>query len=545
MTQVNTDTTASLLMLGSTTAGSNTTASDSSGVDFEDHLKQAQRRPASSSTDRETDTSSREPARSENRSETPSKPKAADKSGNDGQEETTQSAAEVEEQGETGTVGSSTEEETTEASEAVAGSDQGEDSNDDAEEGIVEAEGTLLTLPAGFAPLRQLHAAEESAQGQPTEQVEAAENSATTQESGKPADAQAIGAAVKLPKDQLGQEQATGENVPEALAVDATEEVSETTAGKSSDEQAEGGDEKPSEARTVKNSMAEQVPQPRAEESGLKQGSASETDPVQETAPAVEQESQPEASGKAKKSDESGNPTARTEPVVASTGNGQATSAAASSQASAAAAATAATETSEGKASKTEATKATSPIDGVKADAGVTAARSAALEGSRGTAASQAGQQGTDVGEAQRMRLVQRVSRAFQAMGNESGTVRLRLSPPELGSLRLEISVRQGVMHARMEVETQAARHALLDNLPALRERLAQQDIRVEQFDIDLSKDSTGGMPRQPSDQPQSDNQSGRRSSQPSGPQAVPATESTEPTQTAPNGGASQLNVVV
>ena len=59
--------------------------------------------------------------------------------------------------------------------------------------------------------------------------------------------------------------------------------------------------------------------------------------------------------------------------------------------------------------------------------------------------------------------------------------------------MRLEITVRNGVLTARAETETPAARNLLLDNLPALRERLAQQDIKVQQFDVDLMDSSRRG----------------------------------------------------
>jgi flagellar hook-length control protein FliK len=68
----------------------------------------------------------------------------------------------------------------------------------------------------------------------------------------------------------------------------------------------------------------------------------------------------------------------------------------------------------------------------------------------------------------------------------------VRLSPPELGNLRIELAVQNGVLTAKLEAETPAARNALLDNLPALRDRLAQQDIRVEKFDVDVRRDSNG-----------------------------------------------------
>jgi flagellar hook-length control protein FliK len=96
-----------------------------------------------------------------------------------------------------------------------------------------------------------------------------------------------------------------------------------------------------------------------------------------------------------------------------------------------------------------------------------------------------------------RVRFVQRVSRAFEALQGRQGTVRMKLHPPELGSLRVEINVERGVMSARLEAETQHARNLILDNLPMLRDRLAQQDIKVQQFNVDLMDQSPGGLPEQ------------------------------------------------
>jgi len=87
-------------------------------------------------------------------------------------------------------------------------------------------------------------------------------------------------------------------------------------------------------------------------------------------------------------------------------------------------------------------------------------------------------------------RFVQRVAKAFAAMNGRGGPVRLKLSPPELGSLRMEITVRSGTLHAKLEAETSAAKSVLLDNLPVLRERLAEQNIKVERFDVDVAEDS-------------------------------------------------------
>ncbi|MEX2308482.1 MAG: flagellar hook-length control protein FliK [Pirellulales bacterium] len=89
-------------------------------------------------------------------------------------------------------------------------------------------------------------------------------------------------------------------------------------------------------------------------------------------------------------------------------------------------------------------------------------------------------------------RFVGRVAKAFRTAHERGGTLQLRLSPPELGSLRLELTVKEGVMTAALETETASARRVLLDHLPALRDRLAEQNIRVERFDVDVRREGGG-----------------------------------------------------
>jgi flagellar hook-length control protein FliK len=47
-------------------------------------------------------------------------------------------------------------------------------------------------------------------------------------------------------------------------------------------------------------------------------------------------------------------------------------------------------------------------------------------------------------------------------------------------------------MHVRLEAETASARSALLDNLPMLRDRLTEQNIRIDKFDVDLRQPGDG-----------------------------------------------------
>ena len=93
------------------------------------------------------------------------------------------------------------------------------------------------------------------------------------------------------------------------------------------------------------------------------------------------------------------------------------------------------------------------------------------------------------------LRLLQRVARAIEAAPQRGGFLRLRLRPPELGAMRLEVSLQGGHLTARIETETQQARNVLLEHLPQLRERLAEQGIQVEKFDVDVSSRDSSDTP--------------------------------------------------
>ena len=58
--------------------------------------------------------------------------------------------------------------------------------------------------------------------------------------------------------------------------------------------------------------------------------------------------------------------------------------------------------------------------------------------------------------------------------------------------MRLELTVRGGALSASIETDNANARQVLLDNLPALRDRLAEQNVRIERFDVDVRRDGTG-----------------------------------------------------
>lgn len=149
------------------------------------------------------------------------------------------------------------------------------------------------------------------------------------------------------------------------------------------------------------------------------------------------------------------------------------------------------------------------------------------------------------VAEVDITRFVHRVARAFEAAQQRDGEVRLRLSPPELGSVRLSMTVQDGVMVAKLETETTTAQALISDNLQALRDRLQEQGIRVERFDVDLMNQSPGGFAN-PQDQATRDpDANGLLRGGPRVGSAAPTPTDNRGRSTAPLDGTSGLNVVV
>ncbi len=64
-------------------------------------------------------------------------------------------------------------------------------------------------------------------------------------------------------------------------------------------------------------------------------------------------------------------------------------------------------------------------------------------------------------------------------------TAHIRLSPPDLGSLRMEVAVKAGVVTAHLEADTAQARDLLMGGLSQLRQHLEEQGLRIGEFTVD------------------------------------------------------------
>lgn len=142
---------------------------------------------------------------------------------------------------------------------------------------------------------------------------------------------------------------------------------------------------------------------------------------------------------------------------------------------------------------------ASSSIAGVTAKSDSQPSFNTTITGSSNTNQSQAGgsrgetvrgASGSSISPYQETKLVQRVLRGLEQLGDGGGQVRLRLHPPELGTLQLTLRMEGGQMQARMEVENSLAKDALLNNVQTLKDRLSEQGMQIESFEVSVGSDA-------------------------------------------------------
>jgi flagellar hook-length control protein FliK len=128
--------------------------------------------------------------------------------------------------------------------------------------------------------------------------------------------------------------------------------------------------------------------------------------------------------------------------------------------------------------------------------------------------------------EAELNRFVDRLAASVRQANDSGSRLQIRLNPPELGSMQIEVSARDGVISARLDVHTAAAHRAVLDNLAELRDVLVHNGTTVERIDVHFNESTRrehdddgsrreGSNERQSRDDRSSDQQqeSGRRRS--------------------------------
>ena len=97
---------------------------------------------------------------------------------------------------------------------------------------------------------------------------------------------------------------------------------------------------------------------------------------------------------------------------------------------------------------------------------------------------------------ADRVANVQRVLDAFQTAAQWNRPFRVRLHPPELGVLQIEITRVGTDISARLEVETAAAHKLMTDNLAGLKASLNRSGIAIETIEVYLIEPASAERPQ-------------------------------------------------
>lgn len=85
----------------------------------------------------------------------------------------------------------------------------------------------------------------------------------------------------------------------------------------------------------------------------------------------------------------------------------------------------------------------------------------------------------------QEQAILARVVRGMQgALHQQGGAVTMRLTPPELGTIRIELAMQQGTVSARLHTENDSVRQLLTDQLTQLRAGLERQGLTVERLTV-------------------------------------------------------------
>ncbi len=86
------------------------------------------------------------------------------------------------------------------------------------------------------------------------------------------------------------------------------------------------------------------------------------------------------------------------------------------------------------------------------------------------------------------------VSHLSGSANGESGRMVLRLQPAELGSLKLDLAIEGDKISANIHAQSQQVREVLERHLPQLRNALAEQGLKVEQFQVSVEHSGQQGQ---------------------------------------------------
>jgi flagellar hook-length control protein FliK len=111
--------------------------------------------------------------------------------------------------------------------------------------------------------------------------------------------------------------------------------------------------------------------------------------------------------------------------------------------------------------------------------------------------------------------LANRIGTSIIQAASGGKVLRMRLHPPELGILQIEVASVQGTVTARLDVESAHAHRAILENLPQLHEMLSRTQTQIDRIELNMldSREGLDGHSRQFGQSASDRNSSGERPS--------------------------------
>lgn len=101
--------------------------------------------------------------------------------------------------------------------------------------------------------------------------------------------------------------------------------------------------------------------------------------------------------------------------------------------------------------------------------------------------------------------LVERIASAVKQSQSTGQQLKIRLSPPELGTLQIEVSLKNGEYSAKLEVQNRHAQKVINDNIAQLKDALTKTGVSLDRIDVHINTHSSEDQRSSQSDsQPQS-----------------------------------------
>ncbi len=92
--------------------------------------------------------------------------------------------------------------------------------------------------------------------------------------------------------------------------------------------------------------------------------------------------------------------------------------------------------------------------------------------------------------------MIERLAAVAKILSNAAGekVLVMKLQPPQLGHIRIQMMVQNGVLHATVQTESEAARQAVLQNLDHLKTALDELGLRLGRFDVQAEGNDAGRL---------------------------------------------------